>query len=129
MTLKDLLLQELETADDELITQTIDWLRSHKRPTSEATPSSGTWKDIHTFPTPVATEDWTSVLQQIQTPPSPQALAQLLQSWEDNGDEQEQQETWEFLRHALDHNIALAKADTDFDSIRAIGFERWLQNL
>jgi hypothetical protein len=30
MTLKEILLQELETADDELVTQTIDWLRSHK---------------------------------------------------------------------------------------------------
>jgi hypothetical protein len=32
MTLKELLLQELETADDTLIRQTIDWLRSHKPP-------------------------------------------------------------------------------------------------
>jgi hypothetical protein len=31
MTLKETLLQELETADDALITATIDWVRSHKR--------------------------------------------------------------------------------------------------
>lgn len=30
MTLKETLLQELETADDELITATIDWVRSRK---------------------------------------------------------------------------------------------------
>jgi hypothetical protein len=36
MTLKEILLQELETADDSLISQTIDWLRSHKQPTSSA---------------------------------------------------------------------------------------------
>jgi hypothetical protein len=30
MTLKETLLQELETADDELITAAIDWVRSHK---------------------------------------------------------------------------------------------------
>lgn len=30
MTLKEILLQELETADEELITATIDWVRSRK---------------------------------------------------------------------------------------------------
>jgi hypothetical protein len=30
MTLKETLLQELETADDAVITAAIDWLRSHK---------------------------------------------------------------------------------------------------
>jgi hypothetical protein len=36
MTLKEILLQELETADDALISQTIDWLRSHKQSTLSA---------------------------------------------------------------------------------------------
>jgi hypothetical protein len=103
MTLKELLLQELETADDELITQTIDWLRSHKRSTQPAD-SYETWQDIHTLPAIGTTEARSSALQQIQTPSSPQALAQLLQSWEDNGDEQEQQATWEYIRHALDQD-------------------------
>jgi hypothetical protein len=40
MTLKETLLQELETADDELITALIDWLRSQKR--QPATPLGST---------------------------------------------------------------------------------------
>jgi hypothetical protein len=34
MTLKETLLQELETADEELITATIDWVRSRKNTTT-----------------------------------------------------------------------------------------------
>ena len=33
-----------------------------------------------------------------------QAAIRLLKSWRDTDDEQEQQETWEFLRQALDEN-------------------------
>jgi hypothetical protein len=41
MTLKEILLQELETANDQLISQTIAWLRSHKPLTTvENTPVS-----------------------------------------------------------------------------------------
>ncbi len=40
MTLKETLLQELETADDALITATIDWVRSHKSP-APLPPTSG----------------------------------------------------------------------------------------
>jgi hypothetical protein len=33
-----------------------------------------------------------------------QAAIELLQSWEEEGDEQEQTETWEYLRKALDED-------------------------
>jgi hypothetical protein len=39
MTLKDILLQELETADDQTIADTIDWVRSRKRVPSIQPPS------------------------------------------------------------------------------------------
>ena len=37
-----------------------------------------------------------------QRPAHPTALADLLQSWEDDSDEQEQRETWELLQQVLD---------------------------
>jgi hypothetical protein len=40
MTLKETLLQELEAADDALITATIDWVRSHKHQAASP-PASG----------------------------------------------------------------------------------------
>jgi hypothetical protein len=64
--------------------------------------SSETWKDITTLSSNSNIEAWNSALQQLQTPVAPQALANLLQSWEDEGDTQEQQETWEFLHQVLD---------------------------
>jgi hypothetical protein len=33
-----------------------------------------------------------------------QALRELLRSWREEGDEQEQKEAWEFIRHALDED-------------------------
>lgn len=33
-----------------------------------------------------------------------EALTKLMQEWEEEGDEQEQTETWEFLRKALDED-------------------------
>ncbi len=44
---------------------------------------------------------WNHALQQLQRPTHPTALAELLQSWEDDSDEQEQRETWEFLQQVL----------------------------
>jgi hypothetical protein len=37
-------------------------------------------------------------------PPVNQAAIDLLRSWREAGDEQEQQETWEFLQQALDED-------------------------
>jgi hypothetical protein len=62
------------------------------------------WKNINTLSTSSNTAAWKSALQQLQTPAPPQALANLLQSWEDEGDTQEQQETWEFLHQVLDQD-------------------------
>ncbi len=45
---------------------------------------------------------WNDALQQLQRPAHPTALAELLQSWEDDSDEQEQHETWELLQQVLD---------------------------
>jgi hypothetical protein len=66
--------------------------------------SSETWKDITTLSSNSNTESWNGALQKLQTPAHPQALANLLQSWEDEGDTREQQETWEFLHQALDQD-------------------------
>jgi hypothetical protein len=44
---------------------------------------------------------WNDALQQLQRPAHPTALADLLQSWEDDSDEQEQRETWELLQQVL----------------------------
>ena len=37
-------------------------------------------------------------------PPDPQILEDLFQSWKDKDDEQEQKETWEYLRQVLDED-------------------------
>jgi hypothetical protein len=66
--------------------------------------SSESWKNINTLSASSNTEAWNHALQQLQTPASPQSLANLLQSWEDEGDTQDQQETWEFLHQALDQD-------------------------
>ncbi len=66
--------------------------------------SSETWKDITKLSPNSNTEAWNNAQQQLQTPAQPQALANLLQSWEDEGDTQDQQETWEFLHQALDQD-------------------------
>ncbi|TWH54263.1 hypothetical protein [Dulcicalothrix desertica] len=56
---------------------------------------------------PSPTEAWEAVMKQIhsqdltQQAARQQALSDLLQSWEEEGDEQEQKETWEFLKQAL----------------------------
>lgn len=44
---------------------------------------------------------WNNALQQLKRPTHPTALADLLQSWEDDSDEQEQRETWELLQQVL----------------------------
>ncbi len=44
---------------------------------------------------------WNDALQQLQHPAHPTALADLLQSWEDDSDEKEQRETWELLQQVL----------------------------
>ncbi|BAZ08500.1 hypothetical protein NIES4071_03050 [Calothrix sp. NIES-4071] len=55
-------------------------------------------------------ETWNAVVNQIRNETSQQkaarqqALSKLLQSWEDEGDEQEQKETLEFLQQALNQN-------------------------
>ncbi len=41
---------------------------------------------------------WNQAQQKLQMPVEPTSLAKLLQSWEDEGDEQEQKENWEFLQ-------------------------------
>jgi hypothetical protein len=45
---------------------------------------------------------WNDALQKLARPAHPTALADLLQSWEDDSDEQEQRETWELLQQVLD---------------------------
>ncbi len=46
---------------------------------------------------------WEKAMQQIEAN-QPQSLERLLKSWEDEGDAQEQLETWEFLKQALDED-------------------------
>ncbi len=41
--------------------------------------------------------------QRVYRPPQPQAILDLLQSWEDD-DPEEQRETWEYLKKALDED-------------------------
>lgn len=49
-------------------------------------------------------EQWKQALEMAKVPSAErkQALDDLLQSWVTEGDGKEQQETWEFLRQALD---------------------------
>jgi hypothetical protein len=71
---------------------------------TQSVPPTEPWKNLNTLSTSSNTAGWKSALQQLQTPAPPQALANLLQSWEDEGDTQEQQETWEFLHQVLDQD-------------------------
>jgi septal ring factor EnvC (AmiA/AmiB activator) len=93
MTHRDRLLQELSTFPDDRLTQALEWLRS---PQPQPERSSA--------------EVWADLMQQLQSPQSleqsarNQALSSLLQSWEEEGDPQEQRETWEFLSQAIDRD-------------------------
>lgn len=51
-------------------------------------------------------EQWKQALEMAKVPNAErkQALGDLLQSWVTEGDGQEQKETWEFLRQALDED-------------------------
>jgi transketolase len=59
---------------------------------------------------PSSTEAWNTVMNQIRNENPTQkdardlAVSQLLQSWEDESDEQEQKETWEYIKQALDQD-------------------------
>ncbi|MBE9030658.1 antitoxin family protein [filamentous cyanobacterium LEGE 11480] len=44
------------------------------------------------------------ILEPEAPPPANQAALDLLRSWREEGDEQEQKETWEFLKQALDED-------------------------
>ena len=46
---------------------------------------------------------WEKAMRQIEAN-QPPSLDRLLQSWEDEGDAQEQLETWEFLKQALEED-------------------------
>jgi hypothetical protein len=63
-----------------------------------------TWKSIDTLSIDNSTEAWSSAIRQLQSPTAPQVLANLLQSWEDEGDAEDQKETWEFLHQVLDQD-------------------------
>ena len=101
MTNREQLLQELADFPDELLSQAVELLRSLKAQLKQS-------RSLSTPPPP--SEVWASVMSHLQDPNSPeqvtrnQALKNLLQSWEDEGDDQEQTETWEFLRQALDED-------------------------
>jgi hypothetical protein len=45
-----------------------------------------------------------SVSPEPQSPPVNQAAIDLLRSWREDDDEEEQRETWEFLKQALDED-------------------------
>ena len=48
---------------------------------------------------------WTfEVASPVETPPANQAAIALLRSWAEEGDEQEQRDTWEYLKEALDED-------------------------
>ena len=59
---------------------------------------------------PSSTEAWDAVMNQIRNENPAQkevrdsALSELLQSWEEEADEQEQKETWEYIRQALNQD-------------------------
>jgi hypothetical protein len=101
------LLDAIRSAPDSVLEELLNFLQARTQPSmaesshAEASPDIG---HIHHWSTPSNTAAWNTALQKLQTPPNPQALAQLLQSWEAEGDEQDQIETWEFLRQALDQD-------------------------
>jgi mRNA-degrading endonuclease YafQ of YafQ-DinJ toxin-antitoxin module len=59
---------------------------------------------------PSSTEAWNTVMNQIRNENPLQkdardlALSELLQSWEEEADEQEQKETWEYIKQALNQD-------------------------
>lgn len=59
---------------------------------------------------PSSTEAWNTVINQIRNENPVQkdardlALSELLQSWEEEADEQEQKETWEYIKQALNQD-------------------------
>ena len=61
-------------------------------------------EDVQQFKVSSNSEAWNIAIQKLQIPQNPQVLEDLLQSWEEHDDEQEQQETWEYLRQVLDED-------------------------
>jgi len=59
---------------------------------------------------PAPSDVWAKLMHDIKNPDPVEkaarqkALSELLRSWDEEGDEQEQKETWEFLRQALDED-------------------------
>ncbi|MBD1930164.1 hypothetical protein H6F74_28670 [Trichocoleus sp. FACHB-90] len=59
---------------------------------------------------PAPSDAWAKAMDEIKNPDPVEkvarqkALSDLLKSWEEEGDEQEQTETWEYLRQALDED-------------------------
>lgn len=59
---------------------------------------------------PAPSDAWAKAMEEIKNPDPikkaarQKALSELLRSWREDGDEQEQKETWEFLRQALDED-------------------------
>ena len=62
------------------------------------------WKDIQSVSIVSSSEAWNIALQKLDTPSDPKILEHLFQSWEEQDDEQEQKETWEYLRQVLDED-------------------------
>ena len=53
---------------------------------------------------PPLTDDLMPPKQKLATPEDFDRVIRLLQSWIDDGDEEEQRDTWEFLKKALDED-------------------------
>jgi hypothetical protein len=92
MTIQELERQLLTL--DESDRQRIAQLLTHS--ITPATPS------LNDLPIGSNVSAWNDALQKLARPVHPTALADLLQSWEDESDEQEQRETWELLQQVLD---------------------------
>jgi hypothetical protein len=98
-------IQELEEqllSLDQIERQRIANLLNHSL--SNPQPNASTRKNVADLTIDANTIAWDTELEKLKTPAHTQALADLLQSWEDEDNEQEQQETWKFLRQALDHD-------------------------
>ena len=77
-------------------------LNQSLQPVTDDRPDS--WKDIQSVPIVSSSEAWNIALQKLNTPSDPKILEHLFQSWEEQDDEQEQKETWEYLRQVLDED-------------------------